>query len=88
MKKYFEGTLEEHNGEQEYSYSYLIEAEDFDEAEMKFKELCLEWYGEGEETEEGVYEFGFSAPMVINKGVRKIDKDEFIRNLVERYSIS
>ena len=88
MKKYFEGTLEEHNGEQEYTYSYLIEAKNLREAKAKFKKFCSEWYGEGQEIEEGIFEFGFGCPMVENKGVEEIDKDEFIRNLVGRYSIS
>ena len=88
MSKYFEGTLEEHNGEQEYTYTYLIEAKDLDEAKTKWKQFCSEWYEDGKEIEENIFEFPYGAPMVINKGVWEVDREEFIQMLVNRYSIS
>lgn len=43
-KKYFKGTLREINGEQEYEYSYLIEASTLKKAEKAFEKQCKTWY--------------------------------------------
>jgi len=52
--KLFRATIEERNGEQEYSHDILIEAETLEEAEAKADKVAQEWYGTGEyEGEDG-----------------------------------
>lgn len=90
IKKYFEGSLRERNGEQEYSYTYLIEAKDQEEAEMKFKELCAGWYDddEAEWIEDGrVIEFGCGTLIIENMGVNPVDRDEWVKNLIDLYTL-
>jgi hypothetical protein len=52
---YFAGRLKEQNGEQEYSYDHIIEAETLEDAEKIYEEYAKTFYGDGsdDEPEEG-----------------------------------
>ena len=51
MKKLYEFTIEERNGEQEYTYDYITYAESIEEAETTADRIASKWYGDDFEGE-------------------------------------
>ena len=87
-QKYYHYTLEEINGEQEYAYDYLIEAESLEEAESIANTHASTFYcDEPEEVHDGSYEFFGGAISVEIMSVAEITKEDFIRNMLQRATL-
>jgi hypothetical protein len=94
--KYWHMTLEERNGEQEYSYDYLIRADKAEEAWKIARRLAAGWYGEDEDGnpegslvdgEDRVYEFPGTWILVSIDYFGRTKKGEFIEYMLNRYMI-
>ena len=84
QKEYYHYTLEEINGEQEYSYNHLIEAANLEEAKAIANTHASTFYGdESEEVYDGSYVFFGGAICVEIKSVTKTTKEGFIRNMLQ-----
>ena len=82
--------LEERNGEQEYSYEYLIYAKDIYEAWEMAKEKARTWYDDEdvELTETGEYEFFGGSLVARITEVCPMTEREFTEMMLNRYSIN
>ena len=92
MTKAYHLELEEQNGEQEYSYDFLIYAKDEEEARVIAQNYAQTFYGEdddaGKEIEDNVYEFLCGCIIVEIKGFYETTKELFIEHILTRYSIN
>jgi len=91
--KWFEFSIEERNGEQEYTYDYLVKAKDVEEARQKARRAARTWYGrpDGIETHEGYEEepwFSFlgGAVMTQVQSVKETTKRSFTKTLLDRWT--
>ena len=82
-KKYYHYLLEEINGEQEYAYDYLIEAESLKQAEAIANTHANTFYcDEAEEVYDGSYMFFGGTISVEIKSITETTKEGFIENLL------
>ena len=92
--KLYEVRATEYNGEQEYSQSKLLAAENVDEAWQIVRDYFSQWYDDGDEPEEhdtdNPDEFGFinGCIRLRIKGVQETTLDEWINTQVRLHSIS
>ena len=87
-KKYYHYTLEEINGEQEYSYDHLIEAANLEEAKVIANTHASTFYcDESEEVYDGSYVFFGGAICVEIKSVTKTTKEGFVRDMLQRATL-
>jgi len=88
---YFAGRLKEQNGEQEYSYDHIIEAENLEEAEKIYDMYAKDFYGDADERinfdgsveeiekEDGGYYFFNDAIFVEVESIRPTTKEEWMQ---------
>ena len=92
MPKLYHMELEERNGEQEYSYDFLIYAKDEEESWEIARNNARTFYGEddyvGEETENNVFEFMHGCIIVEIKGLYETTKDMFVEHMLFRYTLN
>jgi len=90
--KLFHMEMEEINGEQEYSYDYLIYAGNEEEAWEIAKSYARTFYGEdeyaGEEMENNVFEFMHGCISVAIKGLYETTKNMFIQHMLCRCTLT
>ena len=87
-QKYYHYTLEEINGEQEYSYDYLIEAESLEEAESIANTHASTFYcDEPEEVHDGSYAFFGGAICVEIDSITETTKEGFIKDMLRRVTL-
>lgn len=87
--KYYSFLFKEYNGEQEYTYHYLIEAQNKREAEKIAHHLLKDWYGDGGKKEkDGTYTYGCGCPIVKPYGIYKTTKEAFIESLLRRWMLT
>jgi hypothetical protein len=89
--KYFHGQLEERNGEQEYTYDYLIKATSLEKAKERLILEAEQFYGSDAEKiddgNDGFFFFG-GAIYVEVKSIGQTTKAQFIKNILHRYGIT
>ena len=87
-KKCYHYTLEEINGEQEYSYDYLIEAESLEEAEAIANTHAGTFYcDEPEEVYDESYAFFGGAICVEIGSITETTKEGFIKDMLRRATL-
>ena len=92
--KLYEVRATEYNGEQEYSQSKLLAAENVDEAWQIARDYFRQWYDDGDKPKEhdtdNPDEFGFinGCIRLRIKGVQETTLDEWINTQVRLHSIS
>lgn len=86
--KYYHGQLEERNGEQEYSYDYLIKAKSFVEAQARMELEASQFYGSDGEKEGDGYFFESAGIYVEAKCLAQTTKAQFIKDMLQRYEIA
>lgn len=82
-KKYYHYTLEEVNGEQEYSYDYLIESGCYEEAVEIAEIHASTFYGDDAEKCDGSYVFFGGALCVEVRSVIETTKEAFIKSMLQ-----
>ncbi|MEN6319770.1 MAG: hypothetical protein ABFD82_13560 [Syntrophaceae bacterium] len=92
MPKLYHMELEEHNGEQEYSYDFLIYAKNEEEAWQIARNYARTFYGEddfaGKEPDTNVFEFMYGCIIVEIKGLYETTKDIFMEHMLFRYTLN
>ncbi|MBN2569839.1 MAG: hypothetical protein JXB42_10465 [Deltaproteobacteria bacterium] len=84
-KKYYHYTLEEINGEQEYTYDYLIETENLEQAiAIANKHAGTFYLDKPEEVCDGNYVFFGGAVCVEIKSVTETSKEDFVKDMLQR----
>lgn len=84
---YFAAQITEHNGKQQYTQDYLINAKDFFQAEEKIKEIAYGRYDEGFVDENGTY-FFLDGAIVLDVAILcRTTKKEFIELLLKEVII-
>jgi hypothetical protein len=88
--------LEERNGEQEYSYDYLIVADSYEEAWAVACDFASKWYGEDEDGnglgvlvdgEDGTYEFCGGSIWVKVAALGEAYRAKFVADLISKFTI-
>lgn len=87
MKKYYHCVIKELNGEQEYSYDYLIEAKNFAEANKAAEAYAGKFYNDKPYVCDGGYVF-FGTISVEVESIMETTKDNFIKDLLYRYTLT
>jgi hypothetical protein len=84
--------MEEQNGEQEYSYDYLIYAENEGKAWEIARNHARTFYGNddhpGRETEDNVFEFMHGCPVVAIKDLFETTESMFVQHMLCRNSLT
>ena len=92
--KLYEVQATEYNGEQEYSQSKLLAAENMDEAWQIARDYLMQWYDDGDEPEEhntgdpDEFEFIDGCIRLRIKTMQETTLDEWINTQVRLHSIS
>ena len=92
--KLYEVQATEYNGEQEYSQSNLLVAENIDQARQMARDYFRQWYDNGDEPQDhntdNPDEFGFVCGCIRLriKSVQEISLDEWIKTQIALHSIS
>ena len=92
--KLYEVQATEYNGEQEYSQSKLLAAENIDQAWQMARDYFRQWYDDGDEPEDhdsdnpDEFEFVCSCIRLRIKSVQETTLDEWIRTRIVLHSIS
>ena len=92
--KIFEVQATEYNGEQEYSQSKLLAAENIDQARQIARDYFRQWYDDGDEPEDhntdnpDEFEFISGCIRLKIKSVQETILDEWIRTRITLHSIS
>lgn len=88
--KWFEFSIEERNGEQEYTYDYLVKAKDMKEATEKARKAARGWYGKPDWTDNDGDEpyFSFLGGAIITQvdSVAETTKRAFTKRIVRRWT--
>ncbi|MEW6613968.1 MAG: hypothetical protein AB1401_00630 [Thermodesulfobacteriota bacterium] len=83
----FAFTLEERNGEQEYSYDHLVRAGSIEEAIQKAEDYASRFYGvEGDDEDGGYYFFG-GCLFVKVRDVREMNESDWCLEMYRKCSI-
>lgn len=87
---YYRLSLTEYNGEQEYSYAYLLRANNQANANKEAKQFVSQWYNDpdAEWTDTNTIEFFGGEIGVCIGAVVQTTKREFTKELVEHFTIS
>jgi hypothetical protein len=91
--KLYEVQATEYNGEQEYSQSKLLAAENIDQAWQMARDYFRQWYDNGDEPEDhntdnpDEFEFINGCIMLRIKGVQETTLDEWMRTRIVLHSI-
>jgi len=89
----YEAQATEYNGEQEYSQSKLLAAENIDQAWQIARDYFRQWYDDGDESEEhntdnpDEFEFLNGCIRVRIKGLGETNLDEWMRTRIVLHSI-
>jgi len=92
--KLYEVQATEYNGEQEYSQSKLLAAENIDQAWQMARDYFRQWYDDGDEPEDhdsdnpDEFEFVCGCIRLRIKSVQETTLDEWIRTQIALHSIS
>jgi len=92
--KLYEVQATEYNGEQEYSQSKLLAAENIDQAWQMARDYFRQWYDDGDEPEDhdsdnpDEFEFVCGCIRLRIKSVQETTLDEWIRTRIALHSIS
>jgi len=92
--KLYEVQATEYNGEQEYSQSKLLAAEDINQARQIARDYFRQWYDDGDEPKDhntdnpDEFEFVCGCIRLKIKGVQETTLDEWINTQVRLHSIS
>jgi hypothetical protein len=92
--KLYEVQATEYNGEQEYSQSKLLAAENIDQAWQMARDYFRQWYDDGDEPEDhdsdnpDEFEFVCGCIRLRIKSVQETTLDEWIRTRIVLHSIS
>ncbi len=87
-KKYYRYDLEEINGEQEYSYNYLIEAENHKEAIEIAERHAGSFYDDRPEIIDGSYVF-FDGEITTKVGeVSETTKEDFVHDMLREVTLT
>ena len=92
--KLYEVQATEYNGEQEYSQSMLLAAENIEQARQMARDYFRQWYDDGDQPQDhntgnpDEFEFVCGCIRLKIKGVKKITLDEWIRTQIALHSIS
>jgi hypothetical protein len=85
--KYFEMGFTEYNGEQEYSYDFLIAAQTKEEADKKAIDYIQAFYSNGKWIEPDLCEYDGGCITVRFDHLWKTTKNEFVNKMLEKWSI-
>ena len=92
--KIFEVQATEYNGEQEYSQSKLLAAENIDQAWQTARDYFRRWYDDGDEPEDhntdnhDEFEFVCGCIRLKIKSVQKTTLDKWLKSQIELHSIA
>ena len=92
--KLYEVQATEYNGEQEYSQSKLLAAENIDQAWQMARDYFRQWYDDGDEPEDhdsdnpDEFEFVCGCIRLRIKSVQETTLDEWIRTRIALHSVS
>jgi len=92
--KLYEVQATEYNGEQEYSQSKLLAAENIDQARQIARDYFRQWYDDGDEPKDhntdnpDEFEFVCGCIRLKIKGVQETNLDEWIKMQITLHSIS
>lgn len=86
--KYYHGQLEEKNGEQEYSYDFLIKPKSFVEAQVRMELEASQFYGSNSKKEDDGYFFESAGIYIEVKCFAQTTKAKFVKNMLQRYEIA
>ncbi len=92
--KLFEVQATEYNGEQEYSQSKLLAAENIDQAWQTARDYFRQWYDDGDEPEDhntdnpDEFEFISGCIRLKIKSIQETTLNEWIRTRITLHSIS
>ena len=88
-KKFYQCTIQERNGEQEYTHESLIVAPDIEEAERLAEYKASIWYEDEdvERDDEGVYWFFGGSLAACVYSVAETTLTEYVRNQIGDYDI-
>jgi len=87
-KKYYHFKLEEINGEQEYSYDYLIEAASLSQAAEIAEAYAGSFYNDKPEIIDGGYIFFDGTIAVEVASVIETTKEDFVQNMLREKTIT
>jgi len=87
-KKYYHYKLEEINGEQEYSYDYLIEAENHAEANEIAERHASSFYDDEPEIVDGSYVFFGGAITTEAVSVEETTKENFTERMLREATLT
>ena len=87
--KYFKLTFTEINGEQEYTYNYLLKAKDRLKAESAALKFLSGWYDddEAEVTWPDNVEFFCGCIIVNDISIEETTVEQFTQDLIQRYTV-
>ena len=92
--KLYEAQATEYSGEQEYSQSKLLAAENIDQAQQIARDYFQQWYDDGDEPQEhnndnpDEFEFVCGCIRLKIKSVQETTLDEWIKTQIALHSIS
>ena len=92
--KLYEVQATEYNGEQEYSQSKLLAAENIDQAQQTARDYFRQWYDDGDEPHDhntgnpDEFEFVGGCIRLKIKSIQETTLDEWIRTQITLHSIS
>ncbi|MFH1615390.1 MAG: hypothetical protein ABIG61_09950 [Planctomycetota bacterium] len=92
--KLYEAQATEYNGEQEYSQSKLLAAENIDQAWQTARDYFRQWYDDGDELQDhntdnpNEFEFVSGCIRLKIKGVQETTLDEWLETRITLHSIS
>lgn len=84
---YFKAVIEEINGEQRYSYDYLVKASSFRKAQSLADNYAKSWYGESSHKEDGWYMHLDGTIAVRVRYVVPVTVEEFLKEILTRFTI-
>jgi len=87
MKKYYHCVIKELNGEQEYSYDYLIEARNIAEANKRAETYAGKFYNDKPYACDESYVF-FDTINVEVDSIIETTKEDFVKDLLRRYTLT
>lgn len=84
---YFRASFIEQNGEQQYGYDYLVEADTLVAARAKTRLFLRDWYADFDGIVDGDMEFMGGAITVRKASVVETTKEAFTESMVSHFTI-